>query len=78
MFETPRPEHAVIVGVAYNPQSYAEFFNAADGWSYLVDGDFGMSAAEAATADERWDLEYFNEDELTLTGDVAAAEVLAA
>ncbi|MBW4465065.1 MAG: hypothetical protein KME07_06450 [Pegethrix bostrychoides GSE-TBD4-15B] len=78
LFQIPRPERAVIVGMNYTPESYAEFFNASAGWHYLVDGDFEMSAAEAATAQSRWELECFNEDELTLLGAVAAVEVLAA
>ena len=72
------PQRGVIVGMNYTPPSYAEFFNGVAGWSYLVDGDFGMTAAEAATADERWELDCFNEDELTLIGSVAVIEVLAA
>jgi hypothetical protein len=74
LFEIPRPERGVIVGLSFTTQSYAEFFGQVSGWTYLIDADFNATAA----ADERWEIDCFNEDELTSVGQVAAVELLAA
>ena len=77
LFVSPRAERGVIVGMFYSCESHAEFFGGAPGWDYMVDADFEMSLAEAATADERDEPDCFNEDDLTLIADVAV-ELIAA
>lgn len=74
----PQPERGVIVGMSYWSESMGKFFGEGSRWSYQVDGDFEMTPEEAATAEYRWDLRDFSEDELTLIQPAVMAELVPA